>query len=147
MAMPANPETKFLQEWVDATYPNSFRKYRQRLGRPVQLGNIGSADNPFAKNYRLWADAVIILPDKVILVEAKIYRRRDGVAQLKDYAKLFPETPELQGFKNLPLELVLVIPVKDPTVESFAEGTGIKVVVFEPSFQEDIIDKLTARQT
>uniref|UniRef100_A0A7V4CP26 Uncharacterized protein n=1 Tax=Fervidobacterium pennivorans TaxID=93466 RepID=A0A7V4CP26_FERPE len=91
--------------------------------------------------FRPWrpeVDALIVAKDKLILIEAKLYRVYDAVAKLPIYKMLVPETPELSLWRHLPVEMqLLVVKITEPW-KSIAEKVGIKLVDWAPSWVQEI---------
>ena len=73
-------------------------------------------------------DAVVITPDKLILIEAKVFHWRKGARQLQDYAQEVPHTPELREFLGRTLEKHLVVVKAFPEVKDYCKRRGITLV-------------------
>ena len=106
-----------------------------RLGNyPLHLvGQLPPGVSPESlSSYRRYVDAAVILPDKVILVEAKIVLQQGARDALQAYAKLWPSTPEYKLYSKLPVKLLIVAAVIDPIFKQMAEADGIQVVQYSP---------------
>src|SRR5512139_1565238 len=70
----------------------------------------------FAKGLRMQrpnrpeADALVIQPKRLILIEAKVWHLVDGLAKLPFYKSLIPTTPELKQYAHLPVLMEFVVP-------------------------------------
>jgi len=130
-------ELRLLGEFLAATYPNAQIGNNVRLGDyPLQLAGAlpPGVSKKALSGYRRYVDAVVKLPDKVILVEAKITLDVDAAASLELYAKLWPDTPELAPWTKLPVQLLIVAAIIDPVVKQLAEAKGITVVQYRPAW-------------
>jgi len=137
-------EKRLISEWRAARYPrdphilgcplgavDSELVAREGLSRAIRI----------ARPWRLEADAVVIRPTRLIVAEAKIFRPRDGVGDLLVYKPLVPLTPELADYKDLPVELVLVVPLVTNVVREMASASGIRVDIFSPAWVADFIEE------
>ena len=96
--------------------------------------------------FRRWADAVVIMPDRIVLIEVKIIPQPGVISQIKHYARLLPETPELAEHRDKPIEMRLVFAVDDPVVSDQARTEGILVTIFCPVWIDDYLSELDARK-
>lgn len=87
--------------------------------------------------FRRWADALVFMPDRLVLIEGKILPQPGVLSQLKLYEALIPNTPELEEHRSKPVEKVLVCAIEDPLITQLARTEGIRVVVFRPDWIED----------
>jgi len=96
-----------------------------------------------------WADAVILLPEKILVVEGKLRASEflKGLGELQVYRHLIEHTPEFKSL--LPRTVVgrLVIPVDDPVVSMVARQQGLEVAVYKPTFWTEYTRLLQPRQT
>ena len=72
------------------------------------------------------------------MIEAKIFKYMDGLAKLPVYKSLVPSTPELKTYRDLPVEMQLLIPVEIPWVRTAAENMDVKVYVWAPDWVKKI---------
>lgn len=84
--------------------------------------------------FRRWADALVFLPDKIVLIEAKILPQPGVISQLKLYEELIPKTPQLAEHYYKPVEKLLVCAIEDRVITELARREGIRVVVFRPAW-------------
>lgn len=127
--------------WVSMYCAEHYPSAEVRLGCP--LGGIPREtlrDYGLLKGlrvYRPWrpeVDAVIILKNMLILIEAKIFKYMDGLAKLPVYKALILKTPELKHVAHRPQYMKLLIPHKIPWVLEAAEGVGVTVEIWVPDF-------------
>jgi len=83
-------------------------------------------------------DALVVLDDALILIEAKIFKYMDGLAKLPVYASLVPATAELDVFSDRRLEKHLLIPKAIPWVIAAAPGLGVEVKTVAPDWLLEI---------
>lgn len=83
-----------------------------------------------ARKMRPEVDALVIAPDKLILIEAKVIRWVDGISKLPLYAALIPDTPELVQYKDRPVVMRLIMPYVQDNMLSVAKRMGVEVVEF-----------------
>ena len=96
--------------------------------------------------WRRWADAIVFMPDRLILIEAAIRPSPGDISQLELYEHLLPQTPELAEHKNKRIEKVLLFALEDPVIVSMARERGIKVVYFHPHWIDDYLKILYPRE-
>lgn len=83
------------------------------------------------------ADAIVITPDSLYMIEGKIENTTAGVGSLVTYLPLIPFTPELEAYKNLPVRVVLVIPASAGWVSITAKYHGIEIAEYNPAWLYD----------
>ncbi|UTU47203.1 hypothetical protein [Huginn virus] len=147
MARPWSPrETQMLSDFLAKTFPNADVRVRVRLGPlpdvPPELKAVGIDSNLY-KVTQMWSDAVVILPEKVIIIEAKVRAYPSVVGQLLHYKKLYFQTAEFRPYHSRPLELWLLYAFSDQETLRFAEENGIKTINFKPDYiQEYYLERL-----
>jgi hypothetical protein len=127
-----NWERLLMYEYVAKTYGNIPHWFRIEVG-PIPNGG----KNPIYARTRRWADAIIRMPDGILIIEGKMKAKPDVVSQLLNYRQLFPLTPLFQKYKDEPIELKLVVALIDDETKTFVENAGIEVEVFRPSNFEE----------
>lgn len=113
-------------------------RWRGQFSKPSDLGMVGL--------FRRWADAVILLENRVILLEGKILPQPGVISQLDLYERLFPKTPELSEHAHKPIEKTLLCAVEDPLVTQMAREQNIRVVVYRPEWIDGYLDILEQRK-
>lgn len=142
-------ELRMLSEWLAETYPRQEYMTRVRLGRiEPRVDSDGLTDEEIRQIgvHRRWADAVVLLQDRVILVEAKIRPQPGVISQLELYARLLPHTPELAKHANKPVEMVLLHAIEDDLVNQLAREKGIQCVYYRPAWVDKYLDELYPRE-
>jgi len=102
-------EERLVSEWVAMAYPRARYRLRTRLG-PLpeltpELKALGISRNIYTV-VRHWADCLVFLEDRTIIVEGKIRWKPEGLGQLITYKAMFYQTPEYTDRWVLPVELV-----------------------------------------
>lgn len=137
-------EKRLISEWRAERYPRDPHILGCPLGavdaEVVAKFGLNRAIK-IARPWRLEADCVVTLAGRVIVAEAKIFRPRDGVGDLLVYKPLITITPELQAYKDVPVDLVLVIPWVTKVVREMAEASGIRIDLYSPAWCADYIEE------
>jgi len=130
-------EPKWVAEYAAANYPDVEVRPRCPLGPFLE----GVADQigvdkarRVSRPWRPEVDMIILPPGKLILVEGKIFKAMDGLSKLPVYASLVPSTPELEAFKDRPIEMQLLVVRPLSWVLAAAEKSGVKVVEWAPPY-------------
>ncbi|MBU2060205.1 MAG: hypothetical protein KKB38_21040 [Gammaproteobacteria bacterium] len=87
-------------------------------------------------------DALIFEDSKLVLIEAKILKWLDGLAKLTLYKSLIPSTPELQEYRDWPVEMVLCTPWSMESIEEAARASGIRIDVFITTDIQEYVEEL-----
>ena len=133
-------ERRYVPEYVNEKYPDRVAVfYNMAVGpAPEELWKKHpevSIDH--FRRWRFWIDAVVILRDRMILVEGKIRTPAEGLGQLLLYRELLKDTPEMNPYRNLPIYMLLVTPRPDPRVIGVAATLGIQIDIWtKPWVQE-----------
>ncbi len=142
-------ERRLLAEWLARRYPHDRVQQQVRLGAITPtIGTDGLSPGELAALgvFRRYADALIFLADRLILVEASIPPHPGYISQLALYRHLLPLTPELIAFRALPVEMVYLVAIEDPVVTALARDAGIKVEVFRPAWVLDYLAERAGRR-
>lgn len=142
-------EQRLVAEFVARFYPDAESRTHVHLGSmPTRLKGRWSSesDERLVGVFRRWADALVILPDRLLLIEGKILPQPGVISQLKLYGELIPKTPELAQHKHKPIEMVLVCAIEDPLISELARREGITVRIFHPAWVDDYMKILHPRE-
>lgn len=143
-------EQRMLAEYMAHNFRGIRYKTRVRLGatQPRIAGKFTKEESAMLGVFRRWADAIAFLPDKsLLLIETKIRPEPGVISQLKLYAMLIPNTPELEEFKDWPIRMRVVYAIPDPAVEMLARSENIEVVSYFPSWMEEYLKTLQRRES
>lgn len=140
---------RMLSEWLVKTYPKDYYVTRVRLGRVPAV--LITADMPEEEArmlgvWRRWADALVIKPDRLILIEAAIRPDPGDISKLQLYASLLPCTTEYEEHKDKPIELLLLYSLEDPVIVALAREQGIRTVYYKPAWLSDYLAILYPRE-
>ena len=94
-----------------------------------------------ARKMRPEVDALVIAPDKLILIESKVLRWVDGLSHLVVYKALVPDTPELEAYAKLPVVMRMVIPFTQGNMQSVADRIGVEIEVFTTPAIDEYLNK------
>ncbi len=132
-------------EYVRLKYPSATAFFNVKLGGIPQQFATSSLIQQYPNIYKSWnryADAIVILATRLILIEAKIPAKVAAVSQLLFYRDLLLTTPEFVGYAALPVQLVLVTAQPDPALVVFANKSGITVELYQPPWIIDYLNNL-----
>ena len=142
-------EHAFLGEWVARSRPNARVLTHVGLGpiRPATTDpQLDAAELLGLSPWRRWADALVIEPDRMELIEAKILQTVAQTSQLELYAHLLPDTPELAEFRGRRIDKIALVAIADPAATFMARSVGIQVVVWRPPWIDEWMAVKEARQ-
>ena len=140
--------TQLLREWAGVKYPNSHLAEQVRLG-PTESKLVGVAVSPAleaALRVENWyADGIIVLPDEVLVIEAKIKANPSAVGQALFYLRLAMSTPSLTSQLGNQFTPVVLFAEDDAAVSSFARQLGCRVEVYTPAWIADYLTQVQFR--
>ena len=138
-----------VSEYLAQTYPADPYQTHVRLGRiqPRMEGTYVSEEEARMLGvFRRWADAIVFLPDRLVLIEAAIRPEPGDISKLELYERLIPNTPELAEHAGKPVEKVLLYCMPDDLLLTLAREHGILVRYFRPPWIEDYLKELYPRE-
>jgi len=141
-------EISMIGEWVAESFPDVEWQTNVRLGSLTPRNDMGQFTVEELRLLGVWrrrVDAIVYLPDRLLLVEAVLKSHPGKLSMLKIYAMLVPETPELRPYRHLPVQKVLLYVIEDPFVNILAKEDDILPIQFVPSFFDEWFDKLRHR--
>lgn len=142
-------ELRMISEWLAQEYPDATYETRVRLGRiepRVEGAYVSDEESRMLGVFRRWADAIVFLPDRLILIEAAIRPEPGDISKLKLYERLIPNTPELEKYRDLPVVKVLLYAMPDDLLLVMAREEGIEVRYFRPAWIEEYLKELYPRE-
>ena len=144
-------EAEYVAEYCSQAFPGEKVIYHCRLGTwpsPLTAGELTDEEQAMLKVRMRWADAVILLPGKIIVVEGKLRASEflKGVGELQLYTHLVPHTEEFTAWKGTQVVGRLLIPFEDPAVIAITRQQGIETAVYKPKFWKDFIAAIQPRQ-
>lgn len=135
-------ERRYVPEFVEERYAERVSVfYNMAVGPPPEEMTKAHPEIPLShfRRWRFWIDAVVITTNRLILIEGKIRKPAEGIGQILLYRSLLTETPELEPWKLLPVEMVLVTPRPDPRIIKFANTYGINIVIWTRPWVQDYL--------
>lgn len=138
-------ETRMISEYLKANY-SSFSyimdcplgKVDEALMREVGYKQALGITRPF----RPIADAVVILPRHLLLVEAKVWNVVNGLAKLPLYECLVPFTPELKEYLPREVLMQLVVGWTNTNLEIMAARADVSIKIYRPPWLEEIVESM-----
>jgi len=140
---------RMLLEFLLKTYPPGSWFTNVRLGMPhPEVARVALTPE---EERMLWitlpmADAVVILPDRVDILECIVRPEWWRITQLKVYGKLFPMTERFREHWKKPVRLILLTAILNPFMEWLARDEGISVVLYRPIWIDPYYGTLRPRQ-
>lgn len=139
----------YLIEWLAKNYPPGTWRTNVRLGRPSKE-LLALAKTPEERRaLTLWtfqADAVVLLPDKAVIIEALVRPEWWKIVQLEEYEKAFRVTEEFKAWWDKPVEKILLTTAASPVHIEMAREKGIRVVIYRPKWIEPYLQSYAIRR-
>lgn len=144
-------EAEYVSEYCSQAFPREPVVYHCRLGtwpQPLTAAELTEEEQAMLKVRMRWADAVVILLDKLVVVEAKLRASEflKGLGELQLYTHLVRHTPEFDRFKDRAVVGRLVTPLEDPAVALIARQQDMEVAVYKPTFYDEYLTVIQPRQ-
>ena len=140
---------QYLLEYLLANYPPGTWRTNVRLGRPsAELRQLAKTPEEL-RALRLWtfqADAVVLLPDRAIIIEALVRPEWWKIVQLEEYEKAFKVTEEFRDWWDKPVEKILLTTQLSPVHLAMAQEKGIRVVIYRPKWIEEYLQYYALRR-
>ncbi len=139
----------YLTEWLGITYPPGTWRTNVTLGDASVPDTVKLTPEERAyitKPLKPVCDALIILPDEVHIVEAKVREDRGKIEQLLIYEYLFPRTEEYKPHWNKKIRKILLTPKPQGAFEEFLKKYGIEVVYYRPPWIEEYLGSLRRKE-
>jgi len=133
-------EQRYLAEFVSKFFPNSQKVFYQKaLGDlPWREASHSTYDYRWFLRLAKRADAVVITPEEVVVVETETRRPITGLSELLVYKELLPQTVDLKPYlMGRRQRLMLVTPLEDEDVMRQAAAHGIEYVIYFPEWLKE----------
>jgi len=132
-------ETQLLAEWLTTFAAGVPSKTHVFIGDQTLVFQ-GVPMNPARfKAFEVWsdwADARIVWPDAVWLVEAKIVGTAGAYGQILDYTRQYPLSADYQQWPGKPIVGVVLCAYERPRTANYFQGFGVRTIVYTPSWAE-----------
>lgn len=89
--------------------------------------------------FRPEADAIVVLPRYLVLVEAKVWNVVNGLSKLPLYKSLVPFTPELKQYLPRELLMELVVGQLNDNLELMARDAGVRLKLYNPDWLQEVV--------
>jgi hypothetical protein len=89
--------------------------------------------------YLPYADAVVVWPDRIEIIEFKVHDPMRAISQLLYYKALAMTDDELKKFMPRPIVLKLVYWRYDPNIEALCRANGIVLEIDHPAWLDPIL--------
>ena len=139
----------YVVEYLRRNYPPGTWMTNVRVGEPPEHLKALVPEERYQRMLKIWMgrlDALVILEDKVVLIEAFIRNQFGKVEQLLYYEFLFKRDTAFKEHWHKPIEKILLTPIECPFYFAFAKQFGIKVVVFRPDWLIPYLMQLRPRE-
>ena len=140
----------FLTDYLQARYSGSTYYKHVPLGSIPEELQPGVLTEPDLRELQaarcLKADAVVIKPEKVTIIKARIVADRHDLIDLLLYGQLFRYTRQFVDYWDLPIELQYVCAVDNNTLREITSQHNIEMVNFEPEWLPSYFAKLPGRK-
>jgi len=93
-----------------------------------------------SRPFRPIADALVVLPNYLLLIEAKVWNVVNGLAKLPLYKSLVSVTPELAQYRPRGVLMQLVVAWTNPNLQIMARTAGVELKVFRPLWLEEVVE-------
>jgi len=140
---------RYLSEFLRIHYPAWTWRTNVRLGLPPEelyVEGLTPEELRMLTRWRLEVDAVVLLPDRVELLEAIVRPEWWKICMLLLYEELFKVTEEFREHWRKPIRKVVVTPYEAPFFRAFAAKYGISWAVYAPDWLDEYIAGLRRRQ-
>ena len=134
--------TQLLHEYISMMFAGSWTRYEMRLGPTVKTApglTLTPQIEAMLRRSNRYADAIVVTPVAIYIIEAKMVAVAGALAQLEEYYALAPLSPELKPFLPRTIRMMLLVAVDDNYVHTAAELKGIEVVIFSPQWAADYV--------
>ena len=138
-------EVRLVAEYLKANYSKFPFVMAQPLGKidEALMAKEGyqRAIN-ISRPFRPEVDAIVILPNYLLLIEAKVWHVLPGLAKLPFYKSLVPYTPELREYMPREVLMQLVVGWTNDNLEIMARSADVQVVVFSPPWVGQVVQDM-----
>jgi hypothetical protein len=133
----AQGEMQLLAEWLASLGAAVRYKTHVNVGAR-QLFYLGSMLTPAQQRafgvWNSWADARVVTPSEVWIVEAKIVATGAAYGQVLDYVNQYPSSGDYQQFAPRTIVPVVVAQASRNQTAALFQAQGVRTILFEPSF-------------
>ena len=144
-------EAEYVSEYCSIAFKGQTVIFHCRLGTwpgPLTATELTPEEQAMLKVRMRWADAVVILPGMLVVIEGKLRASEflKGLGELQLYTHLVAHTPEFDKFKDRKIVGRLLIPFEDPALTLIARQQNLQVAIYKPTFWEAYKKAVQPRQ-
>lgn len=136
--------TMLLHEYAQKLWPDYPQFYEYRLG-PTPLSVPGYPLTPAIQRMlrlaNMYSDLIVVEPDTLRIVEAKVVGTPSAVSQLRAYASLVLNTPELAQYAGRRMVETHLWAVDHELAHQMATAAGQAVIIYTPTWIEDYLSQ------
>lgn len=140
---------RFVTDYLKARYSNDEYYSNVKLGSiPDELGplDLNVPESRLVQAaYGLRADVVIIKPEKVRIIKARMVATLQDITSLPVYGRLFRYTWRFVDYWDLPVELQYVCAKDSPAMQEIASWYNVEIEHFKPEWIDSYLDKQRSR--
>lgn len=130
-------ESRLVSEYLADRYKGAQWFVNLRIGATEVMAGIDYTDPGqvgLVRNRNRFADAVVVTPTEVVVLEVTMYRADAKVGQLQGYMLVVRETPALKPYLDRPFFGELVSGQHDAVAEAICRRVGLRYVHYEPAW-------------
>ncbi len=138
-------ETRMISEYLLANYSKFPCLMAQPLGRvDAALMSAQGYERAIkmSRPFRPECDAIVILPNHLLLIEAKVWNIVNGLAKLPLYKSLIPFTPELAQYQPREVLMQIVVGWTNSNLETMAHDLGVTIKIYSPPWLDEVVQKM-----
>ena len=142
-------EERLISEFCAKEFPDAPVRLRVRLGpylSALDPSQLSDRELRMVGSWRRWADAVVVQPDRLTVIEAAIRPAVGKISQLEYYLRLVGSTPELLEFAGRPVHGLLLFAIQDPLLEQLAREKGFQVRYYRPPWVDEYLTQIYSRE-
>jgi hypothetical protein len=133
-------ESRLVSEYLAETYPGAQWFVNLRIGATGTMDGVDLTDPGqvgLLRNRNRYADAVVVTPAELVVVEGTMWQADAKVGQLQAYMMVVRFTPALLPYLERPVVGELVTGQDDPLAAAICRRAGIRYVHYEPPWIDD----------
>lgn len=135
-------DTRYVSEYLTIAFPTYPKMFNVRLGPSPEELRYQYPELDVDRWARVWAktaDALVLTPNHLVLVEGELRRPIVALGELVVYRDLVPQTESLGTYRNMAVRTLLLTPLPDPTLGPVLTRLGIEVVEYRPLWVESYL--------
>jgi hypothetical protein len=133
-------ESRLLSEYLADRYKGAQWFVNLRIGATGLMPGVDPTDEGAIAMLRIrnrYADAIVVTPAELIVIEATMWKADAKVGQLQGYLLIVRQTPALAPFLGRPVVGELVTGQHDALAEALCRRNGLRYVHYEPAWIDD----------